>query len=54
MIGKSYDGTFANGVAATGVEGLTTIVPVSAISVLVLLLAHGRHPQQHQLPGRPC
>ena len=32
MIGKSYDGTFANGVAATGVEGLTTIVPVSAIS----------------------
>jgi len=32
MIGKSYDGTFANGVAATGVEGLTTIVPISAIS----------------------
>ncbi|MDR3203117.1 MAG: prolyl oligopeptidase family serine peptidase, partial [Bifidobacteriaceae bacterium] len=32
MIGKSYDGTLANGVAATGVEGLTTIVPVSAIS----------------------
>jgi X-Pro dipeptidyl-peptidase len=32
MIGKSYDGTFANGVAATGVDGLTTIVPVSAIS----------------------
>src|SRR3954449_10149830 len=32
MIGKSYDGTFANGVASTGVEGLTTIVPVSAIS----------------------
>src|SRR5262245_33199249 len=32
MIGKSYDGTFANGTAATGVEGLTTIVPVSAIS----------------------
>jgi X-Pro dipeptidyl-peptidase len=32
MIGKSYDGTIANGVAATGVEGLTTIVPVSAIS----------------------
>src|SRR3954467_13179161 len=26
MIGKSYDGTFANGVASTGVEGLTTIV----------------------------
>ena len=32
MIGKSYDGTLANGVAATGVAGLTTIVPVSAIS----------------------
>ena len=32
LIGKSYDGTFANGVAATGVEGLTTIVPISAIS----------------------
>ena len=32
MFGKSYDGTFANGVAATGVEGLTTIVPISAIS----------------------
>jgi X-Pro dipeptidyl-peptidase len=32
MIGKSYDGTFANGVAATGVDGLTTIVPESAIS----------------------
>jgi X-Pro dipeptidyl-peptidase len=32
MIGKSYDGTFANGVAATGVDGLTTIVPISAIS----------------------
>ncbi|HEY7044755.1 MAG TPA: CocE/NonD family hydrolase, partial [Nocardioidaceae bacterium] len=32
LIGKSYDGTLANGVAATGVEGLKTIVPVSAIS----------------------
>jgi X-Pro dipeptidyl-peptidase len=32
MIGKSYDGTLANGVAATGVAGLTTIVPESAIS----------------------
>lgn len=32
MIGKSYDGTLANGVAATGVEGLDTIVPISAIS----------------------
>ncbi len=32
MIGKSYDGTLANGVAATGVDGLKTIVPISAIS----------------------
>jgi X-Pro dipeptidyl-peptidase len=32
MIGKSYDGTFANGTASTGVDGLTTIVPISAIS----------------------
>ena len=32
MIGKSYDGTLSNGVAATGVDGLTTIVPISAIS----------------------
>lgn len=32
MIGKSYDGTIANGVAATGVAGLRTIVPIGAIS----------------------
>lgn len=32
MIGKSYDGTLANGVAATGIDGLKTIVPISAIS----------------------
>jgi X-Pro dipeptidyl-peptidase len=32
MIGKSWDGSVANGVAATGVEGLSTIVPISAIS----------------------
>ncbi|MFI7599537.1 Xaa-Pro dipeptidyl-peptidase [Actinoplanes sp. NPDC049681] len=32
MIGKSWDGSIANGVAATGVEGLETIVPISAIS----------------------
>jgi X-Pro dipeptidyl-peptidase len=32
MIGKSWDGTIANAVAATGVEGLKTIVPVAAIS----------------------
>ncbi len=32
MIGKSYDGTLANGVAAAGVDGLRTIVPIGAIS----------------------
>jgi X-Pro dipeptidyl-peptidase len=32
MIGKSWDGTIADGVAATGVPGLVTIVPVSGIS----------------------
>ncbi|ORT53865.1 Xaa-Pro dipeptidyl-peptidase [Streptomyces sp. CB03238] len=32
MIGKSWDGTIANGIAATGVEGLKTIVPIGAIS----------------------
>lgn len=32
MVGKSYDGSLANGLAATGVEGLETIVPIGAIS----------------------
>ena len=32
MIGVSWDGTIANAVAATGVKGLETIVPVAAIS----------------------
>ncbi|MCW2506770.1 MAG: x-prolyl-dipeptidyl aminopeptidase [Actinomycetia bacterium] len=32
MIGKSWDATLANGVASTGVSGLTTIVPISGIS----------------------
>jgi X-Pro dipeptidyl-peptidase len=32
MIGKSWDGSIANGVAATGVDGLKTIVPISSIS----------------------
>ncbi|WP_169792023.1 CocE/NonD family hydrolase [Jiangella muralis] len=32
MIGKSADGTVANGVAALGVEGLRTIVPIGAVS----------------------
>ncbi|WP_217178390.1 Xaa-Pro dipeptidyl-peptidase [Streptomyces sp. AC495_CC817] len=32
MIGKSWDGTIAGGVAATGAKGLKTIVPIAAIS----------------------
>ncbi|MEK8034683.1 CocE/NonD family hydrolase [Ideonella sp. DXS29W] len=32
MIGVSWDGTIANAVASTGVQGLETIVPVAAIS----------------------
>jgi len=32
MIGVSWDGTIANAVASTGVEGLETIVPITAIS----------------------
>jgi X-Pro dipeptidyl-peptidase len=32
MIGKSWDGTVAEGVAATGIAGLKTIVPISSIS----------------------
>ena len=52
MIGKSYDGTFANGTAATGVEGLTTIVPISAISAWYNYSRTARRPPQHQLPER--
>ncbi|QFY06243.1 Xaa-Pro dipeptidyl-peptidase [Nonomuraea phyllanthi] len=32
MIGVSYNGTLANAVASTGVEGLETIVPIASIS----------------------
>ncbi|MDA6130943.1 hypothetical protein OSK38_26675, partial [Escherichia coli] len=32
MTGVSYNGTLPNAVAATGVEGLKTIVPIAAIS----------------------
>jgi len=32
MIGKSWDGSITQGVAATGVDGLRTVVPISAIS----------------------
>jgi X-Pro dipeptidyl-peptidase len=32
MVGKSWDGTVANGAAARGVDGLATIVPIEGIS----------------------
>jgi X-Pro dipeptidyl-peptidase len=32
MIGKSWDGTIAEGVASTGIAGLKTIVPIASIS----------------------
>jgi len=32
MIGKSYDGTLPNAVAATGVQGLSTIISISSIA----------------------
>ena len=32
MIGKSYDGSVANGAASTGIPGLETIVPIGGIS----------------------
>ena len=32
MVGKSWDGTVANGVASRGVDGLATIVPIAGIS----------------------
>ena len=53
MIGKSYDGTFANGVASTGVDGLTTIVPISAISDWYDYSRMGGIRVQHALSGEP-
>ncbi len=40
MIGKSWDGTVANGVASLGLEGLTTIVPLAGISSWYLWYWH--------------
>jgi X-Pro dipeptidyl-peptidase len=52
MIGKSYDGTLSNGVAATGVEGLKTIVPISAISAWYLYSRTGGIRNNNDYPGR--
>ena len=51
MIGKSYDGTLSNGVAATGVEGLKTIVPISAISAWYNYSRRGGIRQNTNYPG---
>ncbi|MGH3453533.1 MAG: CocE/NonD family hydrolase [Nocardioidaceae bacterium] len=51
MIGKSYDGTLANGVAATGVRGLETIVPVSAISSWYDYTRYQGLPFSHDYPS---
>ena len=51
MIGKSYDGTLANGVAATGVEGLKTIVPICAISAWYNYSRRGGIRQNTNYPG---
>src|SRR3954468_3043346 len=51
MIGKSHDGTLSNGVAATGVEGLKTIVPVSAISSWYLYSRTGGIRNNTNYPG---
>src|SRR3954447_26095451 len=51
MIGKSYDGTLSNGVAATGVAGLKTIVPISAISAWYNYSRTGGVRQNTNYPG---
>ncbi len=51
MIGKSYDGTIANGAAATGVEGLETIVPISAISSWYDYDRFGALPTSYRYPS---
>ena len=53
MIGRSYNGTLPNAVAATGVEGLTTIVPISRDLLLVRLLADGRRSSAARSTTRP-
>ncbi|MBY7144679.1 Xaa-Pro dipeptidyl-peptidase [Virgibacillus sp. NKC19-3] len=51
MIGKSYDGTLANGAAAAGIEGLETIVPIGAISSWYDYYRYGGIPFYHNGPG---
>lgn len=51
MIGKSYDGTLANGAAAAGIEGLETIVPIGAISSWYDYYRYGGIPFYNNGPG---
>lgn len=51
MIGKSYDGTLANAAAASGVEGLETIVPIGAISSWYDYYRYGGTPFYTNGPG---
>ncbi|HEX3791656.1 MAG TPA: Xaa-Pro dipeptidyl-peptidase [Pseudonocardiaceae bacterium] len=51
MIGKSWDGTIAEGVAATGVAGLDTIVPISAISSWYNYFRADGAPLDRETPG---
>ena len=53
MIGVSYNGTLPNAVAATGVRGLETIVPIAAISSWYdYYRANGGVRGARRLPGR--
>jgi X-Pro dipeptidyl-peptidase len=51
MIGKSYDGTLANGAAARGIEGLETIVPIGAISSWYDYYRYGGIPYYYNGPS---
>lgn len=51
MIGKSYDGTLANGAASAGIEGLETIVPIGAISSWYDYYRYGGIPFYRNGPG---
>ena len=51
LIGKSWDGTIANGVAATGVAGLVTVVPVSGISSWYDYMRLNGVPRSNNYPG---
>jgi X-Pro dipeptidyl-peptidase len=51
MIGKSWDGTIAEGVASTGVEGLKTIVPESSISDWYNYFRANGAPLARETPG---